>query len=398
MSTNDPRPLIAHVVFRFDVGGLENGIVNLINGMPQSEWRHAVVALDRIAPSFRERVQRQDVEYVALEKPPGHLVWQYPRLFTLLRRLKPAIVHTRNLAALEATIPAWLAGAPVRIHGEHGWDVGDLGGASKKHQWIRRVYRPFVSNYVALSRHLANYLTTVVGVPDEALRHICNGVDTKRFSPSGNGRVLIPGSPFSEPANWVVGTAGRMAAVKDHVTLARAFVRARELDPEAAKQMRLVIAGDGPSRDAVIEVLRSGHAEHHAWLAGERADMPEVMRGFDAFVLPSLAEGISNTILEAMATGLAIVATNVGGNGELIDDGMTGRLVPASDPHRLADAMLEDFRDRARARRHARAARSAAVARFSLDRMIADYCALYRGALSRAGQPLASSERVSTSS
>jgi glycosyltransferase involved in cell wall biosynthesis len=121
------------------------------------------------------------------------------------------------------------------------------------------------------------------------------------------------------------------------------------------------------------------------------------MRGFDAFVLPSLAEGISNTILEAMATGLAIVATNVGGNSELIEDGLTGRLVPAADPHRLAEAMLEDFRDRICAQRHARAARLAAVARFSLDRMIADYCALYRSALSRAGQPLVPSERVTSS-
>src|SRR5262245_26471364 len=140
--------------------------------------------------------------------------------------------------------------------------------------------------------------------------------------------------------------------------------------------MRLVVVGDGPLRSGVEQVLRDGGATEYAWLAGERSDVADVMRGLDAFALPSLAEGISNTILEAMATGLPIVATRVGGNAELIEDGLTGRLVPAADADRLADALLEDFRDRVRARRHARAARHAAERQFSLDRMVNDYCSL----------------------
>jgi sugar transferase (PEP-CTERM/EpsH1 system associated) len=394
MKAVDPRPLIAHVVFRFDVGGLENGVVNLINRMPHHRWRHAVVALDRISPSFSRRVQRQDVQYAELAKPPGHLVWQYPRLLTLIGRLQPAIVHTRNLAALEATVPAWLARVPVRIHGEHGWDVNDLQGADTKQRWIRRVYRPFVSSYVALSRHLANYLTMHVGVPTDAVSHICNGVDTVRFRPADGGRGRVEGSPFSSPTDWLVGTVGRLAAVKDQVNLARAFVLARELDPAAFKHMRLVIVGDGPLREAVLEVLRSHGAADRAWFAGERGDIPEIMRGLDAFVLPSLAEGISNTILEAMASGLPIVATDVGGNRELIEEGVTGRLVAPADPYRLADAILEDFRDRGRARRHSVAAREAAERKFSLDRMVGDYCALYERELTRAGRTLIASEPV----
>ena len=107
------RPLIAHVVFRFDIGGLENGVVNLINRLPEESYRHAIISLTEIT-DFRARVARADVLYFALGKKPGQGFWLYPKLFRLFRKLGPSIVHTRNLAALEASLPAWLAGVPVR--------------------------------------------------------------------------------------------------------------------------------------------------------------------------------------------------------------------------------------------------------------------------------------------
>jgi glycosyltransferase involved in cell wall biosynthesis len=121
-------------------------------------------------------------------------------------------------------------------------------------------------------------------------------------------------------------------------------------------------------------------------MPGERADVPEVMRGFDAFVLPSRAEGISNTILEAMATALPIVATAVGGNVELLDDGVTGCLVPAGDVERLARAMLEDLHDSKRARQRGAAARQVVQRRFSLESMVAAYGDLYERLLTSAAR------------
>ena len=105
------RPLVAHVLYRFDTGGLENGLVNLVNTLPADRFRHAIVALDRVEPSFAARVQRPDVEFIALHKPPGPTVAQFPRLWRLFRRLRPAIVHTRNLGALDCQLPAFAAGA-----------------------------------------------------------------------------------------------------------------------------------------------------------------------------------------------------------------------------------------------------------------------------------------------
>jgi sugar transferase (PEP-CTERM/EpsH1 system associated) len=387
----DERPLVLHVMYSFAVGGLENGVVNLINRMPESRWRHGVLALSHVDDRFRRRIRRSDVVFESLQKPPGHLVRMYPQVYAVLRRLQPAIVHTRNFAALEVQVPAWAARVPVRIHGEHGWDVNDPGGTRARYRWARRLYVPFVHRYVAVSAHLRDYLVQAVGVDAGKVEHLCNGVDSARFSPGAAGRTPIAGCPFGAPGLCLVGTVGRLREVKDQVNLARAFVHARRSDPVAAGPLRLVIAGDGPLRAQVEGVLREAGLLQHAWLPGERDDVPDILRGLDLFVLPSLAEGISNTILEAMACGLPVLATRVGGNAELVDDGVTGTLVPPGDSTRLGEAMLAYVRDRELLRRHGVAGRQAVEQRFSLDGMVARYDALYASALrARGGALLAS--------
>ncbi len=387
-------PLIVHVVYRFGMGGLENGIVNLVNRMPPERWRHAIVSLTDISTDFAARIERADTHFVALDKRPGHLLREYPRLYRMLKELRPAVVHTRNLAALEAVVPAWAAGVPVRIHGEHGWDIHDPAGRRRRYRYVRRLYRPFVARYVALSRHLEEYLERQVGVPSDKVSQIYNGVDTDRFQPAAAVRPAIPGCPFGARGEWLVGTVGRMEAIKDPLNLARAFVRALELQPAAAGKLRLVLVGNGALRGEVEALLAAAGVREKVWFAGERDDVPEVLRGLDCFVLPSLAEGVSNTILEAMASRLPIVATRVGGNAELVESGMTGTLVPAANSDALAQAMLGYFDDPATARRHARAARRAAEGRFSLARMAADYTSLYERELAAAGVPVPPTEAM----
>jgi sugar transferase (PEP-CTERM/EpsH1 system associated) len=370
-------PLILHVVYRFSVGGLENGVVNLVNRMPGPSWRHAIVSLTEVDDEYRARICRDDVTFIALHKAPGHAFGLYPALYRLFRELRPSIVHTRNLAALETVVPAWAAGVPVRVHGEHGRDVTDLDLTSRRYRLVRRAYRPFVHHFVALSHELESYLRDHVGVPAARVTHIFNGVDTERFRPSPAGRASIPGCPFSGPGLFIVGTVGRMEAVKDPVNLARAFVTALSLAPGARERLRLVMVGDGPQRAEAERVVRLAGAGELAWFAGARADVPDILRGLDCFVLPSLAEGVSNTILEAMASGLPVVATRVGGTGDLMVEGMTGRLVPRANSAALASAMLGYFTDRAAARRHGKAGRQRAEQHFSLERMVRRYETLY---------------------
>jgi sugar transferase (PEP-CTERM/EpsH1 system associated) len=362
-------------MYRFDVGGLENGIVNLINNMPSDAYRHVVISLTGIT-DFRKRIIRDDVQFIALEKPPGHVLWIYPQLFKLFRKLRPAIVHSRNLGALEVVVPAWAAGVPVRIHGEHGRDVGDLDGLSKKYQWVRRIYRPFETHFIALSRDLEHYLTARVGVPQASVAQIYNGVDAQRFHPAGT-RQPIAGCPFDEPAHWIVGTVGRMQTVKDQTTLARAFIRALEMAPELKGILRLVMIGDGPLRAQSQVLLEQAGLAALAWLPGERNDVPEILRGLDCFVLPSLAEGVSNTILEAMASGLPVIATNVGGNGELVEAGLSGELVPVGGVEAMAQSIVGYACDQALARAAGQAGRAAVERQYSMDAMVQRYQGLY---------------------
>lgn len=378
---NDPHPLIAHVVYRFDTGGLENGVVNLINHMPADRYRHAVIALTEVT-DFRRRIGRDDVEFISLNKTPGHGIWLFPKLFALFRRLRPAVVHSRNLAALEAQLPAWAAGVPVRIHGEHGRDVGDLDGSNLTYQRIRRFYRPFVTYYLALSRDLSEYLTTRIKVPEDKVLQVYNGVDTDRFHPVGPDHSP-PDSPFARGDHWVIGTVGRMQTVKDQPTLVRAFVRALQIDTALRKRIRLAIIGDGPLRAECERLLAAAGVSDLAWLPGEQDDVPEIMGGLDCFVLPSLAEGISNTILEAMASGLPVIATDVGGNADLVTAGITGQIVPPGDLEGLAQGIVALANDPARARRMGQLGRERVEEKFSMKAMVAAYLGTYDKLLGR---------------
>ena len=406
-------PLVAHVLLRFDTGGLENGVVNLINHMPRGAYRHLVVALTEVT-EFKRRLNHADVECIALGKGPGHGARLYPKLWRLLRDRRVSIVHTRNLAALEMQAAAWAAGVPVRIHGEHGRDVDDLDGSSRKHQRLRRLYSPFVQRYVALSQDLARYLTGPVGIAPQRVAQIYNGVDAVRFSPaaslaplsspspspsplssplSSTSTSALPGCPFAAPAHWLVGTVGRMAPVKNQTLLADAFVLATQLDAGFAANARLLMVGDGPLRSAAQARLDAAGVGALAWLPGERSDVSDVMRALNCFVLPSLAEGISNTILEAMASGLPVVATQVGGNPELVAAGRTGELVASGDVQGLASVLVGLQQARGRAVQMGQAGRAEVERRFSLQAMVAAYQSLYDEQLSVAGWSRASASR-----
>jgi len=368
------RPLIAHIVYRFDVGGLENGLVNLINHLPEDRYRHAIICLTDYT-DFANRINRRDVTLHALHKPPGNSVKIHGQFWRLFRQLRPSIVHSRNLGSLESQIAASTAGVPVRIHSEHGREADDPEGKNRKQQWIRRLYSPFVHHYIALSRDLADYLAGPVGIDDRRITQLYNGVDTEKFHRHSNGASALP--VFAGQRCFVVGTVGRMQAVKDQATLAKAFVRALELMPEARAGLRLVMVGDGPLRPEVDALLQSAGVADLVWMSGSRNDVPDIMGSFDLFALPSLAEGISNTILEAMACRLPVLATAVGGNPELVVAGQTGTLVPAADVERMAHALLDYYRDPERARREGEAGRERVVEHFSLEAMVNRYSQVY---------------------
>lgn len=368
-------PLVAHVIYRLQVGGLENGLVNLINHMPADRFRHVIVCLTE-ATAFRERIRRPDVEIVELNKRPGHDLAMYARLYRLFRRLQPAIVHSRNLASLEAQVPAALAGVPHRIHGEHGWDVSDIDG--RRYRRWKRLLRPFVHHYIALSREIEQYLLREIGVSASRLTRILNGVDVDRFRPLDASRDREDPRPEGfRDGTFCIGTVGRLEAVKNQGLLLEAFVRLCRAHPAAAERARLVVVGDGSLRASLEAQTRAAGVAEQVWFAGSRDDVPALMQRLDLFVLPSKAEGISNTIMEAMASGVPVVATEVGGNAELVVPGEAGTLVPPDDPQAMAEAISAYLADPERRRREGAAARERAERVFSLRAMVDNYMELY---------------------
>ena len=238
---------------------------------------------------------------------------------------------------------------------------------------------------IPVSHEIERYLKDRVGIPKRKLARICNGVDTEIFWPSPAGKDPLPVPDFASSGCFVVGWVGRMEAVKDPVTLARAFVRLLELMPEDKERLRLVMVGEGSLRASVRSLLKSAGVDRHAWLPGNREDVPRLLRGMDLFALPSWMEGISNTILEAMATGLPIVATRVGGNPELVVDEVSGKLVPPKDPEAMARAMAFYVGDPGEMKNHGMEARLRIEKHFSLDVMVEKYLSVYDSVLSGAG-------------
>ena len=384
--TADPRPLILHVIHHLVIGGMENGLVNLINHLPRECFRHAVACIEGYS-DFRQRITRPDTEVFALHRSNAG-VWKIRKqLFQLCRRLQPQVVHSRNLSGLDALAPARFAGVRNCIHGEHGWDMGDLYGTRWRPALLRRVHSPLVDRYIVVSKDLERYLIRRVGIAAGRISQIYNGVDTERFTPRPSGAANGLPAEFAEQDTLVIGTVGRIQPVKDQVTLLKAFA---ELVQSYA-YLRLAVIGDGPLLNNLRGFAETLGITKLTWLPGAIGNIPDALRRFDVFVLPSLSEGISNTVLEAMASGVPVVATAVGGNLELVEDGHCGRLFPPGDVTTLARLLGGYIADPLLRQAHAVAARRVAVERFSLDTMVRKYQEIYLGLCCQRGMAKGSS-------
>jgi len=373
-----PPVHIVHLLYRFAAGGLENVIVQLVNGLPQAQFTHTVVALTTADADFARRIHRPGVQVIALHKPPGQPFKLYPAVYKLLRQLKPDVFHSCNIAALEFAPMAALAGVPLRVHAEHGWDVTDPDGSNRHYQRLRKFYQRFVHQFVTVSEQLHSYLLQRISLHTSRVHLIPNGVDTDRFRPWQTGDALPQGYPFNRQVHWVVGTVGRLETIKNQPLLARAFVQLVQSQPPGAARLRLAIVGAGPLAAEVLQIMQAAGLKDRLWLPGVRADVPEVLRALDCFVLPSLSEGTSCTLQEAMASGLPIVATHVGGNADLLQGGRCGSLVPSGDASAMAQAIARVLQEPLTLP-NPTATRTLIVQTYGLDAVLQQYQQLFGG-------------------
>lgn len=375
--TRPPSPrMVVHVLHHLFIGGMENGVVNLVNRLPRHEFDHTIVCIEDHS-EFASRIQRDDVRVIDMHRSKvgtWRLRWQLWRLF---KQLRPSVVHTRNLSGLDALLPARLAGART-VHSEHGYDVDNLAGKAARPTLLRRLHAPLVHRFACVSQDIQRLMVQHWGAAGKPLTQIYNGVDTAIFKPRPALQPRTLPTHLNGDDLFVVGTVGRVRPIKDQATLLRAVAQLLAWHPELRSRVRTVVVGDGPLLAQLAQLASELSIEQLCWFAGARDDVPALLQSMDVFVLPSLNEGISNTLLEAMACGVPILASAVGGNVELVERGVCGEWFEPGDVHTLARLLAAYACDPALRKRHAEAARERAVERFSIDSMMAAYAELYR--------------------
>jgi len=358
-------------------GGAETQVVQLAKGLKSRGWDVKVVSVT-CPRAYVEELQRQGIPVASLGitakvPDPRPLV----RLYRLVRCWRPQIVHAHMVHAnLLARIVRPLAPIPVLICTAHNIDEG-----GRLREILYRLTDPLCDLTTQVSRAGLDRYVRIGAVPARKIRFIPNGIDTARFRPDAETRhVLRQELGVADTFLWLA--VGRFDPQKDYPNLLRALAQVARESPEAV----LLIAGDGPLRPAMEDLARKMGLGERLRFLGIRRDVPALMNAADAYVMSSAWEGMPMVLLEASATGLPIVATDVGGNREVVLHNKTGFLVPPKDSHALAQAMLR-LMDMPEEERQAmgKAAREHIEANFSLDQVVARWEALYRELLAKKG-------------
>ncbi len=289
-------------------------------------------------------------------------------------RVKPDIVHSRNWGAIEAVLAGKLTRVPRVIHSEHGRDIHTMNGDPWRRRVFRRICYSLANEVFAVSRELREHYARQLGLAPARIDVIPNGVDAGRFRPDASTRRRLRLQIGAADQEIILGTVGRLDPVKDHATL----LLAAEQVIAAGAPLRVVIVGDGPGKEQLQATIEtSSSLRGRVVLAGESSKPEDWLNSFDVFALPSLSEGMSNTILEAMATELPSVVTSVGANPDLVEESKTGFLIRPRDVRGLADRILQLAGDRELRRKLGQRARQKVESEFSLQRMLENYSRLY---------------------
>lgn len=351
------RPLrVCHISLTLKTGGLERILADLSRHHDRESCQAEFLAIQDVG-RFADEIRAAGGTVHQL-RPAGR-IGQLRQMYRLFRERKYDVVHTHNTYPhIYASIAARLARVPVVLNTRHGQRVGHGWKSRTQFRWASHL----VDRIVAVSDDAAELCIEVDRVEPGKVRRIWNGIDLNDFA-------------FTGPAqNPVAISVARLSAEKDFPTLLRAIPHVIPQVPE----FRLQIVGGGPEHDRLAGLIHELNLERHVELLGERTDVPQLLREAGFFVSSSLTEGISLTLLEAMAVGLPIVATAVGGNPEIILPGKTGYLVLAKDPAALGAAIVAMCRDQRNWLRMGQAGRERVVQHFDVRRMARDYEQLYR--------------------
>lgn len=367
--TMDERPAIVHVVHSLEGGGTERMLLALLRALGPTGPRHVVIPLraaGSLSAELPDHVMCRPLGVV------GASGWAGVRLGAVARRLRADVIHARNTGCWADAVVASLLMPRVRlVLGLHGLESGEP--FNRRQRLCVRAALLRGARFTSVSEAGRRQLIEQAGVPANLVDVLGNGVDLSRFhTPNADMRRRMRAALRLGDDAFVVGTVGALTPVKDHATLIRAVADAAEPLPD----LQLLIIGDGPLRADLERQARRVGIGGRVRFTGRRDDIPDLLACMDAYVCSSVSEGMSNAVLEAMAAGLPIIATDVGDNALLVRDGVEGLIVPRAWRAALVDALTTLVSSLETCRAFAAASRARAQ-QYDLARMVATYEAYY---------------------
>lgn len=367
---------ITHVVENLNRGGLERMVIELVKLQHRQGHRCQVVCLFEPGSQAHE-LDALGIAVTGCHKRRGLDLRALARARQLIRRHDTEVLHTHNAVAhYLGVLASTRLGVRRVINTRHGMSLNQRA----RREWLYRRALAGTDTVVTVCEAARRDAIKLGLLPWPKTRVVPNGIVLDGFAPASPAmRGQLHRMLGLAPERVLIGNVGRLNWAKDQVGLIRAFGLLHAQRPDAA----LVLIGDGELRaELQCEAAREGVGDS-VFLLGDRTDVHELLQGLDLFVLSSLSEGYSIALLEACAVALPIVATDVGGNAEIVHDRRTGRLVPPGDPRALAEAMLALLREPQCASACGRAARAWVEQHGSLETMAGRYALLYHGVTDR---------------
>jgi len=370
MNESKAKIRVAHLVNYLGPAGKETGIVKLLNAMDGERYAPYLVVFDKVFDALT--LDKDKTVLHALNKKPGNdpsLIYKLARYF---REHKIDIMHTHSWGTLvEGVLAARLARVPKIIHGEHGTFPKGF-----PHRAIQNLFFRRCDQVLSVSGELADTLARVTGYPRARIKTIYNGVDTSVFNTEQALRVKYRKENLDNPDTFWIGTVGRTVKVKNQQLLVRA---AQQLKKEK-RSFLITIVGDSrlnSLRPQLEKLANDLDVKEHIQFTGIRKDIAGFLNGFDVFALPSLSEGCSNVIQEAMTCGLPVVASRVGGNPELVNHEQNGILFESDNVEQLSAALGRLMDEPELRKKMSNAAATRAAGHFSLEIMKENYQDVY---------------------
>lgn len=363
---------VGHTIYAFKEGGMERGLVNIINHGDQDRFRHVVLCLTE-AGEFARHIRSRSCRVIEFRKGSGNDVRLIGRIAAEVRRCGIDILHARGWPTLlETAFAARLAGIQATIYGFHGKTAGELRGVRLLRRAAQAIGVRSYDRLVTLNSRMRDDFAAEALVASERIRVIANGVDHELFRPRQDRRTLR--GRFGIPAErYIIGTVGRLDPVKNHGVILEALA----LFPRGQERPFLVIVGEGETRPMLEKTITQLGLEGDVRLCGYSDDTPALLGCMDLYVQSSLYEGFSNTVLEAMSTGLPVLATDVGGTRDLIDEGREGFFFSPTDAPRLSRLIRKLWSDRPLHGQMGQQARARVCKDFTLHPMVEAYESMY---------------------